>query len=184
MSKKSKRAKKKLKRNLYKRYKQTDKNSVLEKTWLTPVIVKDKKFSKEFKAHLLYAGKYETENKEYQSQLNTVYGKGMITPVERFVSNQAIILHSCTKCSVRFFGSPKLLLRGVHNCSIGGIKTSLNYTKKQTKKVIQRKTNGEKLVKDLDRMILEGSNPRIITQETGVSVQIVKWYAETFHTGI
>ncbi|HBZ6979984.1 TPA: hypothetical protein MMJ71_004780 [Salmonella enterica subsp. enterica serovar Typhimurium] len=180
MAKNRKRAKRKMKRNLYKRYKQTAKVQVLEKTWLNPAIVNSNESPKEIKAHLLYEGKYETENKEYQSQLNAVYGNGAITPVERFISNQAIIIHSCSKCSIEFFGSPKFLLKGVHNCSVGGMGSSLNYTKKQNNKV-HKKINGEELVKDLDQMILSGVKPHLITQKTGVSIQIVKWYKERYH---
>jgi len=162
-----KRIKERNKRQLHKRYKQT---SV-------------KVLPKEFKAHLLYESKYAVENQTYQLLLNDVYDKNVITPVERYISNQATLIHFCVTCAVKFYAQPRYLLKGTHDCTISGIDSSLNYTKKQNNKVL-KKINGEELAKDLDRMILKGVKPNVIQQKTGVSRQIVNWYKNRFHAEV
>lgn len=154
-----KRAKKRMKRNLLKRYKQTAK---------VPVIVESPK---------------ELKNKEYQSLLDAMYG-GVITPVEKYISPQATLIHFCNECSKKFYAKPRYLLKGTHDCkATGGMGSSLNYTKKQNNKV-SKNVNGKELAKSLDRMILSGVKPHLITSKTGVSRQIVKWYKEKYHAGV
>lgn len=172
MARKRKLAKKRMKRNLLKRYKQTAK---------VPVVVES---PKKIKEHLLYEGKYEVENKGYQSQLNAVYGKGMVNPIEQFISPQATLIHFCNECSKKFYAKPSYLLKGTHDCkATGGMGSSLNYTKKQNNKV-SNNVNGAELVKSLDRMILSGVKPHLITSKIGVAIQIVKWYKEKYHAEV
>lgn len=152
-----KRIKQKNKRQLQKRYKQTAKVPVLDPR--------------------------EKGNSDYKLQLEALYGKGIIIPIERFISPQATLIHFCNECSKKFYAKPRYLLKTKHDCTSGGIDSSLNYPKK-TKSKVSKNVNGKELAKSLDRMILSGVKPHLITSKTGVSSQIVKWYKEKYHAGI
>jgi hypothetical protein len=113
----TKKRKKRMKRQL-KRFKQT--------------IVKPVEPPKEYKAHLLYPGKYKVENEQYQQQLDAVCG-GTVTPIERFINQNAVLIHHCSECSRDFYAKPRWLLKGQpHDCKSGIIK---NDYKKKAKKV-------------------------------------------------
>ena len=62
----------------------------------------------------LCLGKYEAQNKEYQSLLDKRYPEGRIHPVERYINDQASILHHCTKCGTNFYGKPIYILGEDH----------------------------------------------------------------------
>ncbi|MFF2290475.1 helix-turn-helix domain-containing protein [Peribacillus butanolivorans] len=106
----SKSTKKRMKRQLQKRFK---------KTSVTPIE------PRQFRAHILYKGKYEVENQAYQVQLDKVYG-GKVQPIERFVNQNAIILHHCSDCKKEFYAKPKWLLTKedqLHVCYASSIPT-------------------------------------------------------------
>jgi hypothetical protein len=177
MATSTKKRKKRMKRQLQKRFKQTS-GTVLVST----------EPEKEFKAHLLYEGKYIKENEQYQQQLDAVYGSGMVTPIERFVNQKSILVHHCSKCSNKFYGKPLWLVNGFqpHDCkSIGGGAFKKNHAKKAKKKDHKignsNEKNGVGLVKKLDELIQQGLNPRQIRAKTGVDIQIIAYYKETFH---
>ncbi|MFF2500180.1 helix-turn-helix domain-containing protein [Peribacillus sp. NPDC058075] len=94
----SKKKRKRMKRQLKQRFKQTSGTVLVS---IEP--------EKEYKAHLLYLGKYEVENRAYQKDLDKRYF-GKVQPIERFVNQKAIILHECSECFKRFYSRPKWLL--------------------------------------------------------------------------
>lgn len=165
----TKKRKKRMKRQL-KKFKQT--------------IVKPVEPVKEYKAHLLYPGKYKVENQAYQAQLDAVYG-GKVQPIERFINQNAVLIHECSDCKKEFYAKPRFLVKGQpHDCKSGGIAPNKSGGKSSTKKK-NHKTDGKKdaeLAKELDELIEQGLNPRQIRNKTGVDIQIISYYKETFHT--
>ncbi|MCK2006157.1 hypothetical protein MZM54_33135 [[Brevibacterium] frigoritolerans] len=172
----TKKRKKRMKRQL-KRFKQT----------IVKHIEKPSEPAKEYKAHLLYPGKYAKENEQYQVQLDARY-KGTVTPIERFINQDAVIIHSCSDCKKEFYAKPRWLVDGVqpHDCkTTGGIKKGYTDEKRKTYYKINEKANekkGASLANKLDDLIQRGVNPRQIRKETGVDIQIVEYYKEAFHT--
>ncbi|TDL74244.1 helix-turn-helix domain-containing protein [Peribacillus frigoritolerans] len=125
MTKRNKRSKKRQKRQLMKRVakiKATKTAAIVEspvetpfiKTWLNPEIIDS---SRAIPRNDLYLGKYESENVEYQKELNTVY-EGTVIAVERYMNRKSTLLHHCTECGVDFYGRPVWLLNGYqpHEC--------------------------------------------------------------------
>jgi hypothetical protein len=86
------------------------------KPWVNPVIIDSgaNASSNEYPPSELYLGKYEEENKEYQALLDKRYPEGRIKPIERFVTQEAIILHRCDKCKEDFYGKPRWILGKDH----------------------------------------------------------------------
>lgn len=127
MAASTKKRKKRMKRQLSKRLKQTSG---------TVLIVESIEPAKEFKAQLLYKWKYEVENQAYQAQLDAVYG-GKVQPIERYINQVAILTHHCSECDKKFYSRPKWLLSkesqrhvcGIDVGRIGDAKRSKRYLK-------------------------------------------------------
>ncbi|MGM0887184.1 MAG: hypothetical protein ACQEW5_09480 [Bacillota bacterium] len=176
MAASTKKRKKRIKRQLQKRFKQTSGTVIVS---IEP--------AKEYKAHILYKGKYGLENQAYQVQLDQVYG-GKVRPIERFINQNATLIHSCSECSKEFYAKPRWLIKDQsHDCkSTSGISSKKrdNRYEKKAKKVHgeSSKKKGASLANKLDDLIQQGLNPRQIRAKTGVDIQIVEYYKETFHT--
>ncbi|MDM5282671.1 helix-turn-helix domain-containing protein [Peribacillus frigoritolerans] len=138
-----------MKRQLQKRLKQT--------------IVKPIEPPKEYKAHLLYPGKYKVENQTYQAQLDKRYF-GKVQPIERFVNQNAILLHKCSECFLKFYSRPQWLLfkeDQLHVCYASSIPTGEN-----------RRYNRIITAQDIAKMILlaeQGMSRSKIAIEVGAS---------------
>ncbi|MFE4133765.1 helix-turn-helix domain-containing protein [Peribacillus sp. YIM B13482] len=153
----TKKRKKRMKRQLQKRFKQTS----------GPVSIEPKK---DFKAHLLYKGKYEVENQAYQAQLDAVYG-GKVQPIERFINQKAVIFHHCSECDKEFYARPKWLLSKEdqrHDCYSSSIPTGVA-------KKTQRIVSDEDILK-MCTLFGKGISTTKIATEIGVSRPTVNKY--------
>ncbi|MBT2668760.1 hypothetical protein J7J00_25350 [Bacillus sp. ISL-4] len=70
-----------------------------------------------------------------------------------------------------------------HDCKSGGGIIKNDYRKKAKKDPKIHEKEGVKLAKKLDELIQQGLNPRQIRSKTGVDIQIISYYKETFHNG-
>lgn len=151
---------KKRKKRQWKRFKQT----------IVKHIEKPVEPAKEYKAHLLYPGKYKVENQAYQTQLDAVYG-GKVQPIERFVNQKAIILHECSECFLKFYSRPQWLLTKedqLHVCYTSSIPSGKN-------RIYNRIVTDQ----DIAKMILlveQGMSRSKIAIEVGVSRPTVTKY--------
>ena len=148
-------------------------------------IVKPIEPPKEYKAHLLYPGKYKVENQAYQAQLDAVYN-GTVTPIERFINQNAVLIHQCSECKKEFYAKPRFLVKGQpHECkTTGGIKKGYTDEKRKRAKRVYGNSSDKKgasLANKLDDLIQRGFNPRQIRRETGIGIQIVEYYKETLY---
>ncbi|MDM5450687.1 hypothetical protein [Peribacillus simplex] len=156
----TKKRKKRMKRQLQKRFKQT-----------SGTVIVETKESRQLRA--------------YQAQLDEVYGTGMITPVERFINQNAVLIHHCSDCKKDFYAKPRWLVKGQpHNCKSGGIapNKSRGKSSKKDHKIKTDEKKGAELAKELDELIEQGLSPCQIRNKTGVDIQIVAYYKEKFHT--
>src|SRR4051812_36990938 len=104
--------KKRLKRQMKKSFGQITKPIELQnevKPWLNPALLDHIESKKVPVRADLYLGKYTIQNREYQTELNQVYG-GTVQPVERFANYKSVILHHCSECSTDFYARPGWLL--------------------------------------------------------------------------
>ncbi|MFD6440559.1 helix-turn-helix domain-containing protein [Peribacillus sp. NPDC060186] len=160
MAASTKRRKKRMKRQLKKRFKQTS----------GAVLIVETKEPLQFMAHILYKGKYEVENKEYQVQLDKIYG-GKVQPIERFVNHKSIILHHCSECDKEFYSRTKWLLSKEdqrHDCYSSSI--PIGVTKKS-----QRIVSDEDILK-MCTLFGKGISTTKIAIELGVSRPTVNKY--------
>ncbi|MDM5455234.1 helix-turn-helix domain-containing protein [Peribacillus simplex] len=158
----TKRRKKRMKRQLKKRFKQAS----------GTVLVVETKEPQQFMAHILYKGKYKVENQAYQAQLDAVYG-GKVQPIERHINQTAIILHHYSECDQRFYARPKWLLSKEgqrHDCYCYLSSMPTGVTKKS-----QRIVSDEDILK-MCTLFSEGISTTKIAIELGVSRPTVNKY--------
>lgn len=168
MAASTKKRKRRMKRQLQKRFKQT--SGTVFKPWFDPVIVESNEPPKEYRAHILYKGKYEVENQAYQVQLDTVYG-GKVTSIERFINPKSIILHECSECDKEFYSRPQWLLTKEdqrHVCYFSPTPTG------KIKKVVRIVTDQD--ITKMCKLAEQGISVAKIAVEIGVSRPTVTKY--------
>lgn len=153
----SKQRKKRIKRQLKQRFKQTA---------ATPVKIVESiesLASKEIKSPFLYKVKYKVENEAYQAQLDAVYGDGRVQPIERYINPKAVLIHHCRDCKREFYAKPLWLLTKANQRHTCGVNT-----------VIAENTKKGRMVTDKDRLKMtilfeQGMSKSKIAMEMGIS---------------
>ncbi|SIR38098.1 Helix-turn-helix domain-containing protein [Peribacillus simplex] len=156
----NKKKRKRIKRQLKQRFKQTSGTVIVS---IEP--------PKEYKAHILYKGKYDLENQAYQVQLDQVYGTGRITPIERFITHKSIILHECSECDHKFYSRPKWLLFKGDQRHVCGIDVGKIGDVKKSKRYL---SDNDKL--NITLLFEQGMSKSKIANELGFSRQTVGNY--------
>jgi hypothetical protein len=126
--------KKRLKRQLKKRVKQTPKvieTGGTDETVQPAPTITDYGYT----VHMLYQGKYDEENAQYQVKLDKEYF-GSVKPVERFINYRANILHYCSDCTTEFYSKPILLLTRENQRHICGVDLGKLGDTKRSRRVI------------------------------------------------
>ncbi|MES9757732.1 helix-turn-helix domain-containing protein [Priestia megaterium] len=164
---KKKRIKKRLKRHLIKQNKAIIKEEKA-KVAVAPEIVAELP-RKEIRLDL-YVGKYARENELYQLELNKVYN-GTVIPVERYISQKASILHTCTECQKEWYSRPGWLLTKANQKHVCGVDTAKSAPTK-----LKRKNVGKKEKLQMVRLAEEGLSVSKIAMQLGLSRPTVTKY--------
>ena len=115
----------------------------------------------------------------FEAKLNKIYG-GNVVAVNQYINAKATLIHKCNKCNKQFYAKPINLVNGVqpHNCKDTGISKGIDYTNRRKKIPKDINIDGDKLVKELDKLLDQGANPYAIRTKTGIDLQIIKYYRD------
>ncbi|WP_163528810.1 hypothetical protein [Halobacillus ihumii] len=146
-----------------------------EKPWLNPVLIETERNIEKAE---LYLGKYEAENKEYQALLDKRYPEGRIKPVERYVTQDAIILHHCSKCNQEFYGKPKWMLGADHQKHICTMPYGNSYGERlaSVSTIKNRKKKGTLNINQFYEMVWNDYTYKEIAQTLKINPDIVEDY--------
>ena len=156
----NKKKRKRMKRYLKQRFKQTIVKPVVEP--IEPV--------KEYKDR--------SENQAYQAQLDKVYGTGMITPLSPYLNERASMRFFCVKCGTEFFNKAGYMIgkdSRRHICTLPygdfyGNRLSQVSSKHHKKKKKDSVNMGNRLYE----MIIEDFTYQQIAKELGVNPVLIK----------
>ncbi|AXI08156.1 helix-turn-helix domain-containing protein [Oceanobacillus sp. 143] len=110
----------------------------------------------------LFLGKYEAENQAYQQELDQVYN-GTVAPKERFINQNASLLHVCSECKSEFFSKPLYLLTKENQKHVCGLDNS----RVSPEKIKRRITEKDK--KEMVELFKQGLTKSKIATHLGVS---------------
>lgn len=116
---------------------------------------------------------YVNDNREYQRLLDRTY-HGRVIPIERYINDKSVLLHSCLGCYNEFYARPEWLLTKEsqrHDCKTSRY-DSLGYSN-VIKAIPPRKKIPEEVLGQIIELHNQGLTQVEISKRTGINRKTV-----------
>ncbi|BCC10839.1 TPA: helix-turn-helix domain-containing protein [Bacillus cereus] len=163
-NKKAKQRKKRMKKQLQKRIKQT---SIVGMTFRE---IEDMRVKEQTDLHEAKENERLERTASYQEALNKKYG-GAVTVKEKFINHHATLVHHCSNCHKEWFARPMWLLTKENQKHICGVDPVRIGTEKKSVRIVT-----DKDIAKMQKLVGQGMSVSKIAMEIGVSRPTVVKY--------